>query len=140
MLQDNARTLRKNMTAEERKLWYLFLKTLPCTVHRQKVIGKYIVDFYCASAKLVIEVDGSQHFRETGKEKDQERDRFLLSQGLKVLRYANSQINGEFAAVCEDILQHITSSVTFGDSFPSRGSQETCLPPPGEGVSPQADG
>ena len=84
MLQDNARSLRKNMTAEERKLWYLFLKTLPQTIHRQKVIGRYIVDFYCASAGLVIELDGSQHFEETGITNDRERDTFLRSQGLGV--------------------------------------------------------
>ena len=91
------------MTKEERKLWYEFLKTLPLTVNRQKVIGNYIVDFYCAAAKLVIELDGSQHYEESGKEADRVRDEYLKSVGIKVLRYSNSDINTKFSAVCEDI-------------------------------------
>ena len=102
-----SKTLRKNMTKEERHLWYDFLKTLPCTVHRQKVIGSYIVDFYCASAKLVIELDGSQHFEPTGQKKDGERDAFLQEQGLTVLRYANTDVNKNFEGVCLDIQKHI---------------------------------
>ena len=91
------------MTKEERKLWYNFLKKLPVTVHRQKPIGNYIVDFYCASAKIVIELDGSQHYEDTAIEADSKRDGFLRKQGLTVLRYSNSQINQEFEAVCKDI-------------------------------------
>ena len=73
-LKGNARALRKNMTKEERHLWYDCLKQLPVTVHRQKVIGQYIVDFYIAEAKLVIELDGSQHFEDAGAIADKERD------------------------------------------------------------------
>ena len=69
-LTDNAKNLRKNMTKEERHLWYDFLKTLPITVNRQKVIGNYIVDFYIATAKLVIELDGSQHYEESSIKKE----------------------------------------------------------------------
>ena len=105
-----ARQLRREMTKEERHLWYDFLKTLPLTVHRQKVMGRYIVDFYCAAAKLVIELDGSQHYEEAGKAADQERDAFLAAQGLTVLRYSNADVNERFAAVCEDILYHIDTS------------------------------
>ena len=112
-LTDNAQSLRKNMTKEERHLWYDFLKTLPITVNRQKVIGNYIVDFYIASAKIVIEPDGSQHYEDSSRENDVKRDAFLNDSGIKVLRYSNLDINQRFESVCEDILNHIhTSSVT----------------------------
>ena len=112
-LTRNAQTLRKNMTKEERHLWYDFLKTLPITVNRQKVISKYIVDFYIASSKIVIELDGSQHYEKSGIESDAKRDKFLNSLGIKVLRYSNLDINQRFESVCEDILHNIdTSSVT----------------------------
>ena len=104
-----AKKLRKDMTKEERRLWYDFLKTLPVTVRRQKVLGPYIVDFYCASASLVIELDGSQHYEEAGKEADKARDDYLASLGLRVLRYSNLDINRDFSAVCTDILNHIQS-------------------------------
>lgn len=102
-----ARTLRKNMTKEERKLWYEFLRDLPIMVHRQKVIGNYIVDFYIAEAKLVIELDGSQHYEAEGLQKDAMRDDYMKSMGLRVLRYANCDVMNSFDAVCEDILNHI---------------------------------
>ena len=106
----NAQDLRKNMTNEERHLWYDFLKRLTVTVNRQKVLGKYIVDFYCASAKLVVELDGSQHFEEKGKYSDKMRDEYLNSLGLKVLRYTNLEIKHNFSGVCSDILKHISTS------------------------------
>ena len=109
-LSANARTLRKNMTKEDRHLWYDFLKTLPVMVHRQKVIGSYIVDFYIAEAKLVIELDGWQHYEEAGHKKDQCRDAYLQSLGLTVLRYSNADINYRFESVCTDILQHLKPS------------------------------
>ena len=108
----NARILRKNMTKEERHLWYDFLKLLSITVNRQKVIGNYIVDFYCADAKIVIELDGSQHYENRGKEIDKIRDSYLSSLGFKVLRYSNSDVNKNFSGVCEDILKHISTSST----------------------------
>ena len=106
-LTPNAKVLRKNMTKEERHLWYDFLKTLPVTVHRQKVIGPYIVDFYIASVKIVIELDGSQHYEEKGIKSDLERDTYLREQGILVLRYSNLDVNRKFSAVCEDILNHL---------------------------------
>lgn len=106
-LTTNAKSLRRNMTKEERHLWYDFLKSIPITVHRQKVIGYYIVDFYVAEAKLVIELDGTQHFEDDGQKSDIVRDAFLESQGLKVLRYANSDVNKYFRGVCQDIWNHI---------------------------------
>ena len=112
-LTGNAKALRKNMTKEERHLWYDFLKTLPITVNRQKVIGKYIVDFYIAALKIVIELDGSQHYEEKGIENDAKRDAFLNGLGVKVLRYSNLDINQRFESVCHDILNNLdTSSVT----------------------------
>lgn len=104
----NAQALRKGMTKEERHLWYDFLKTLPVTVHRQKVIGNYIVDFYCASAKLVIELDGSQHYEAAGQMKDSVRDAFLSDLGLTVVRYSNLDISQNFEGVCQDILRRIS--------------------------------
>lgn len=98
------------MTGEERHLWYDFLKGLPVIVHRQKVIGRYIVDFCIPSAKLVIELDGSQHYQPDGIESDLIRDTYLTEHGLTVLRYSNSEINHSFDAVCEDILNHVTSN------------------------------
>ena len=92
------------MTSEERHLWYDFLKSLPVTVNRQKVIGPYIVDFYCASEKLVIELDGSQHYEDQGIKDDQRKDNYLSGLGIRVLRYSNLEINRSFDAVCEDIL------------------------------------
>ena len=106
-LKTNAQELRKNMTKEERHLWYDCLKELPITINRQKVIGNYIVDFYCADAKIVIELDGSQHFEEQGIEYDAKRDGYLKSLGLTVLRYSNYDVNTNFEGVCADIKKYI---------------------------------
>lgn len=106
-LAANAKLLRKNMTKEERHLWYDFLKEFPVMVHRQKVIGNYIVDFYIAEAKLVIELDGSQHYGIEGKQMDEIRDSYLNSLGLSVLRYSNADINQRFQSVCEDIWNRV---------------------------------
>ena len=103
----NAKTLRKNMTKEERHLWYDCLKQLPVTVHRQKVFGKYIVDFYIASLNLVIELDGSQHYEDANRKKDEERDQYLQSLGCSVVRYSNADINFRFREVCEDIYNRL---------------------------------
>ena len=102
-LSGHAKQLRKNMTKEERQLWYDFLKTLPIMVHRQKVIGGYIVDFYIAEAKIVIELDGSQHYELKEKRADEARDTYLHSEGITVLRYSNTDINLRFSSVCEDL-------------------------------------
>ena len=110
-LTATARMLRKNMTHEECKLWFECLKQLPITVKRQKIIGEYIVDFYVPSAKLVIEVDGSQHYEEPQNRKDAARDADLEGIGLKVLRYSNFDINHSFEAVCDDILHHLKQRV-----------------------------
>ena len=98
-----AKMLRKNMTKEERHLWYDFLRDYPVRFLRQKVIGNYIVDFYCASVGLVVELDGSQHFEPEEAAKDAARTRFFESLGLKVVRIPNNEINGNFSGVCEYI-------------------------------------
>ena len=95
------------MTKEERHLWYDFLRNLPETVNRQKVIGPYIVDFYCAKAKLVIELDGSQHYSETGINNDQERDSYLTGLGIHMLRFTNLDISQRFDGVCKMILEYL---------------------------------
>ena len=98
------------MTKEERHLWYDFLKLIPTTVHRQKVIGRYIVDFYCASAKIVIELDGSHHYEPNLKIKDRIRDEYLNNLGITVLRYTNLDIHRNFKGVCSDIINHIEAA------------------------------
>ena len=121
-LLENARKLRKEMTPQELRLWYRFLRTYPVKIYKQRIIGEYIVDFYCASAKLVIEVDGSQHFDPEGQAYDTKRTAYLESLGLKVIRYSNRDVNCNFCAVCEQIDQLIqerrTLSVGCGDTSP----------------------
>ncbi|MBE6942105.1 MAG: endonuclease domain-containing protein [Ruminococcaceae bacterium] len=102
-LKNNAQTLRKNMTKEEAHLWYQFLCRYPFRFRRQYVIGNYIADFYCHQAKLVVELDGSQHYSPEEKEYDQRRTNYLQSQGLFVLRFSNSDVMGRFRDVCEAI-------------------------------------
>ena len=82
---ENARRLRREMTPHERKLWYLFLRKYPAKIYKQRIIGRFIVDFYCASANLVIELDGSQHYEPQGLAYDAERSQFLMALGLEVL-------------------------------------------------------
>ena len=102
-LRKNAKALRKNMTKEERHLWYDYLKDYPARIRRQSVIGPYIVDFYCASAKLVIELDGSQHYETEGQEYDEKRTAYLELLGLTVLRIPNNDVMQNFRGVCEYI-------------------------------------
>ena len=102
-LISKAKELRKNSTPQENHLWYDFLRTYTLKFQRQKVIGDYIVDFYCDKAKIVIEIDGSQHYEVLSKEYDAERTRALEQIGLKVLRFSNYDINVSFYEVCEKI-------------------------------------
>lgn len=107
-----AKNLRKNMTKEERHLWYDFLKGHSARFQRQKVLGKYIVDFYSASAKIVIELDGSQHFDSKNIEKDNERTVFLQQYGLQVIRIPNNEIFKNFRGVCEYIDNEVEQSLS----------------------------
>ena len=98
-----AKNLRKNMTPWERKLWYEFLRNYPIRVQRQKAIGNYIVDFYCAKAKLIIELDGGGHYTAEQTEKDNLRTKDLESMKLTVIRICNLDIDRNFRGVCEYI-------------------------------------
>ena len=102
-LKTNAQTLRKNMTKEEAKLWYQFLCRYPLQFRRQYVVGSYITDFYCHKAKLVVELDGSQHCTPEMKEYDEKRTAYLQSLGLCVLRFSNLDVMRRFRGVCEAI-------------------------------------
>ena len=106
-LVGNARQLRKNMTAEERILWYQYLRTYPVKFYRQRTMGHYIVDFYCAKARLVVEIDGSQHYEDEGLEYDRARTAYLESLGLKVLRVPNNEIWKNLRGVCEAIDEQV---------------------------------
>ena len=99
----NSQNLRKNMTKEERHLWYDFLKEYPVQFKRQYVIGSYIVDFYCYQARLVVELDGSQHYEPNAVEYDRNRTAYLQKQGLRVMRFSNLDVITQFRAVCEAI-------------------------------------
>ena len=113
-LLPRARELRREMTPHERKLWYLFLRDYPVKIYKQRIIKSFIVDFYCHAAKLVIEVDGSQHFTEDGEAYDKERTQILSSYGLRVLRFSNYEIDTQFTGVCDQIDQVIQER-TRGD-------------------------
>ena len=102
-LTSNAKRLRKNMTDEERHLWYDFLRSYPVRFLRQKVIDEYIVDFYCHQARLIIEVDGTQHYESRGLLKDRIRTERIESRCLTVLRIPNNEIRQHFREVCEYI-------------------------------------
>lgn len=109
-LTPNAKKLRKNMTPEERKLWYEFLSNYPVRILRQKVINNYIVDFYCAKAKLAIEVDGSQHYTEEGLEYDRIREFVLAGDRVRVIRFSNLEVRRNFSGVCSAIDNAIKSA------------------------------
>lgn len=96
-----AKQLRKSMTKEERRLWYEFLRDYPIRFYRQKVLGKFIVDFYCAKAHLVVELDGSQHFEPAGMQYDDDRTKYLQQFQLDVLRIPNNEVMTNFLGVCE---------------------------------------
>ena len=98
-----AKNLRKNMTPWERKLWYCFLSKYPVRFQRQKTIGNYIVDFYCASAKLAVELDGGGHFYEEAIQKDKERTNAINQSGVEIVRFCNADIDKNFYEVCSVI-------------------------------------
>ncbi|MBP3330178.1 MAG: endonuclease domain-containing protein [Clostridia bacterium] len=108
-----AKNLRKNLTPWERKLWYDFLRTYPVRFQRQKTISNYIVDFYCARARLIIELDGGGHYEEKQKEKDSIRTQELEKMNLKILRFCNIDIDNNFYSVCEQIDNTVKSRVDF---------------------------
>ena len=107
-----AKELRKNMTRQELKLWHSYLKKYPIRILRQKVIGGYIVDFYCSKAQLAIEIDGKQHYTENGLEYDAERDKLIETYGIKTIRFKNEEVDKDFCNICQiidKIIQERTS-------------------------------
>ena len=102
-LKANAQSLRKSMTKEEAHLWYQFLCRYPLRFRRQYVIGNYIADFYCHQARLVVELDGSQHYSPEEQAYDKKRTAYLESQGLLVLRFSNLDVMRRFRDVCQAI-------------------------------------
>ncbi len=103
--------LRREMTRQERHLWYDFLKSYPAAFRRQKQFGHCIVDFYCAAAKLVVELDGSQHYEPEGKQRDADRDQYLSGLGLTVLRFSNADIDRYFDSVCAAIDRTVRETI-----------------------------
>ncbi len=106
-----ARNLRKNMTKEERHLWYDFLRGYSVKFTRQKVLGKYIADFYCAKANLVIELDGSQHYEDESLINDEKRTEYLKGYGIRVIRISNLDVLRNFEGVCTLIDDEVRKSI-----------------------------
>ena len=102
-LTSRAQQLRKNMTKEERKLWYDYLHNYPFRFRRQVTFGNYILDFYCAAAKLAVELDGSQHYEQSGRDYDRRRTAYLNGVGIQVLRFSNLDVQKNLAGVCQTI-------------------------------------
>jgi len=108
-LKQSSRILRHNMTDAERALWLRIRnkQIKGCQFYRQKPIGRYIVDFYCPKPKLVLEIDGSQHYESENKEKDKTKSQYLESEGLKILRFTDldvlKNIDGAVERICNEI-------------------------------------
>ena len=131
-LRQRSQELRKQMTKEERHLWYDFLKTYPVQFKRQYSIGPYFADFYCYQAKLIVELDGSQHCEPNAIEYDRKRTAYLKKQGFLVLRFSNIDVIKQFCAVCE------TVDIAVKNRMRACPSSDPALPghlPPGEGFN-----
>ena len=111
-----ARQLRKNMTKEERRLWFDYLREYPRKFVRQKIVGRYILDFYCAQAKLAVEVDGSQHYEPAGAERDRERTKYLEGFGITVIRIPNNELMHNFRGACEYIDLHVKRRMSLKEA------------------------
>ena len=128
-LTPRAQSLRKNMTKEERKLWYDYLRNYPVQFRRQVALGNYILDFYCAAARLAIELDGSHHYELEGQQYDLRRTAYLNSNGIQVLRFSNTDVMRNISGVCQKIdmvvaerintpLRGVTSPAPYGGTLP----------------------
>ena len=122
-----AKALRKNMTPWERKLWYEYLRSYPLRFQRQKAIGNYIVDFYCAKAGVVVELDGGGHYTEEQREMDAIRTQYLESIGLKVIRFCNMDIDRNFRGVCEYLDIQVHNSLPQSASLTAPSSEGALL-------------
>lgn len=108
-MMPRARAMRRKMTRQESHLWYDFLSVYPIHWYRQRIINSYIVDFYCASAELVVEIDGPQHETEHGRLNDTIRTSVLQTYGLKVIRFSNQEVEQNFRHVCQEIDAQVRS-------------------------------
>ena len=108
-LKPRARSLRREPTPPERKLWYEFLREQPQKFTRQKPLGRYIADFYCASGPLVIEIDGDSHYTGGGERRDADRSEALAKFGIRVLRFTNADVMERFEAVCAEISRALSN-------------------------------
>ena len=116
-LLESSRILRKDMTRHEKHLWYDFLRSYPMHIYRQRIIENYIVDFYCPAAKLIIELDGSQHYTKSGMEYDEVRTEILEIYNLKVLRIPNIDVDTNFYGICQMIDEEIKNRInSLGNS------------------------
>ena len=123
-----ARELRKSMTPQERHLWYDFLRACPVKIYKQRIIESFIADFYCASALLVIEIDGGQHFTEQGLAYDRERSAVFQTYGIDVIRFTNHEVDTQFEAVCDQIIRTIESRRAMLERKPSQSADADSSP------------
>lgn len=125
MMKERAQQLRREMTIQEKRLWYGHLKDHAVQFRRQKQFGRYVADFYCSSAKLVIELDGGQHGTPDAVIHDRNRTAYLESLGLCVLRFTNREVDEQFEAVCTQIDRyvetHTNSAFPFGEGVSPKG-------------------
>ena len=119
LLVEAARMLRKDMTPQEKHLWFDFLRHYPVKIYKQKIINDFIADFYCAKAMLIIELDGSQHYTEDGLAHDAERTNILNALGFLVIRFSNAEIDNNFSSVCNQIDNLIKSRIKAPMTSPS---------------------
>ena len=116
-LTEKAKELRKNMTPEENKLWYGFLRTFPVRFLRQKVVDDYILDFYCSKARLCIEIDGNHHLSVANREHDAIRSGKLCQYGITTIRFFNDQIALQFEELCKQIEQKVIERLNSKQGF-----------------------
>jgi len=121
-LRPQARELRNNATKQENHLWYDFLRQRPEQWNRQRVIGEFIVDFYCPKAKLAIELDGMQHYTPQGLAHDEERSAHLEGLGIKVVRFKNKEIDEAFFLVCKTIAEIVDNTALTPRLLPVEGA------------------
>lgn len=126
---EQAKGLRHNMTPQDRHLWYDFLRLYRPKFYRQRPIGPYIADFICPSAALIVELDGGQHYDEEHLAYDEQRTKYLLSQGYRVLRFINTDVNRKFEMVCEFV-----NRAVHNPSLQGRWNSESEVSPAGGGM------
>ena len=110
-LISRAKELRRNATDQEDKLWYRYLRSYPIRFQRQKTIDTFIADFYCSKARLIVEIDGKQHFSVAGQEYDLMRSAVFERYGIAVLRFANIEVENQFMSVCDQIDQTVKERI-----------------------------